>query len=282
MAAEGLTVLEKALAEVAVVEPVGALVGEGAEGLGEVGDVEAIAGLEEVALGLIDLASGFAVAEDGGEEFEAVGFKGVEAVALFGVVDGGGAEGGEGEASEALVDVEDACDRARCGDGAEADVEVLAGVAEVDGDGVEVGFGVTGLGGLGEEVEEDVVALGGVGEAEAAAAEAGEHGFDDAGGEEGGDRGVEGVAAFLEGKLSGFDGFFVTCGDRTCYGFTGYCWDHGQLFFIDISTMSHFNHYHRQRSIFNAVNNPVVTQSHPVLILAPFEFFASCRSRLFC
>ena len=148
---------------------------------------------------------------DDANNIKDVGLELVQAHASAGILHGRFHQARHGQAAEFPMDPEQPLHHAGDRHGAKADVELLLGGAEVGEDGVEV----DGIGGeappgrLGEEVVEHRLLAGRVRHEKAAAAEGCQHRLGHAGGQQGGETGVEGVAAGLQHADSRLGGLRV-------------------------------------------------------------------------
>jgi len=213
----------------ALVELPCAVLGQGLEEGGQVRVREGVSLGEQGSLGCEEGSGGRREGHDGLEERKEVGLVVVEGNALARQLDGRGQHLGEGEAAEALVNLEQAQQGARNRRRAEPRVEDLIAARKVNGDGHEVGLQRMGRVGAGrvrggatakcisksaaagrickgaaagcvcKEIEDAGVSRGGAGQQEAASAQAGESGLADRGGEARPHRGVEGVAPGAQG-----------------------------------------------------------------------------------
>ena len=115
------------------------------------------------------------------------------------------------------MDLEHAGDRTWRGRGAQADVKLLGGGAEVglNREKVELRGIALAARGLHKKVIHAWCCSGGVGEQKPATAQRGEHGFRHASRELGGDDGIEGIASFPQHLLGRGSGNRVSAGDRT-------------------------------------------------------------------
>ena len=195
---------------------VGGVGGDAAEGFGEDGLGEAVAGLVEVAVALEDVGGGGEVGE--GLVFEVGGFGCGEYVTVRGQFDGGGHVFCESEFAEVGVGEGEAGDGARDAGGEVA----LGGAAGGDvAGGVEVHVAGGGGGGFFAVVEEVWFAVMVADEHEAAAAEVAGLRVDDGEGEGHGDGGVDGVAALLEDLDAGVGGVVLDGDDHGVAGGDG-------------------------------------------------------------